>query len=47
MQNEKSQSSAHLNREGPARNGDHWAAVEVVGELVTVHRGAHEDQLHV
>lgn len=37
----------YLNGEGPARDGDDWAAVEVVGELVAVHRGAHEDQLQV
>ena len=37
----------HLHWESPARNVDHWAAVEVVGELVAVDRGAHEDQLQV
>lgn len=40
-------SFSYLHWESPARDGDHWAAVEVVGELVTVHCGAHEDQTQV
>lgn len=38
---------AHLNRERPARDANNGAAVEVGGELVAVHRGAHEDELQV
>lgn len=35
---------ACLNREGPARNGDDRAAVEVAGKLIAVHSGTHEDE---
>lgn len=38
---------AHLHWERPARDANHGAAVEVGGELVAVHRGAHEDELQV
>lgn len=38
---------ACLNREGPAGNGDDGAAVEVVGKLIAVHCGTHEDQTQV
>lgn len=41
------QSSSHLHGKGPPRDGDHRAAVEVVGEFVAVHRGTHEDELQV
>lgn len=33
--------SSHLHWERPPRDGDYWTAVEIVGELVTVHCGAH------
>lgn len=36
--------SSYLYREGPTGDCDHWAAVEVVGEFVAVHCGAHEDE---
>lgn len=38
---------AHLHWERPARDANHGAAVEVGGELVAVHRGAHKDKLQV
>lgn len=41
------QSSFYLYRKGPTRDGDHRAAVEVVGEFVAVHCGAHQDELQV
>lgn len=38
---------AHLHWERPSRDANHRATVEVGGELVAVHRGAHEDELQV
>lgn len=38
------QRSSYLYRKGPTGDCDHWAAVEVVGEFVAVHCGAHEDE---
>lgn len=40
-------SCSYLHGESPPGNVDDRAAVEVVGELAAVHRGAHEDQLQV
>ena len=37
----------HLHRESSPRDGDHRAVVEVGRELVTLDRGAHEDQVQV
>jgi len=39
--------NSYLHWKSPAWNADHRAAVEVVGELATVHCGTHEDQLQV
>ncbi|TNN58691.1 hypothetical protein EYF80_031105 [Liparis tanakae] len=40
-------SCSYLHGESPPGDADDRAAVEIVGELVAVHRGAHEDQLQV
>lgn len=37
----------HLDRKGLAGDGDDGTAVEIMSELVAVHRGAHEDEVQV